>query len=86
MVPDLEARHWGSWDLGALGVFYIVGIDDETELRFRSFDGAEERSHGRIGELARAGIAVAPDGSAVFLARVDRAEVQLMVAENLGST
>jgi Tol biopolymer transport system component len=86
LVPELEPRDWASWDLAAGGVFYVVGVDDETELRFRSLDGGEARIVGRIGELARPGIAVAPDGRAVFVARVDRADVQLMVAENLGST
>jgi Tol biopolymer transport system component/DNA-binding winged helix-turn-helix (wHTH) protein len=85
-VPELEPRDSANWDVGSQGVFYIVGFGEETELRLRSFDGATPRALARIGELARAGITVAPDGSAVYVARVDRAEVELMVAENLGST
>ncbi|HUP24457.1 MAG TPA: winged helix-turn-helix domain-containing protein [Thermoanaerobaculia bacterium] len=89
LVPDLEPRRWGSWDVGREGVFHIVEDHSDprqSALAFRPFDeGRSPRLLARLGELARPEIAVTPDGSAIYVARVDRAEVQLMVAENLGA-
>jgi Tol biopolymer transport system component len=86
VTGDLEPQSWADWTVTGTGVYYL-DYDETTGdavLRFVAGGGETPRTVARLGEVARPGLAVSERDGTVLFSRVDRAECDLMLGENLG--
>jgi Tol biopolymer transport system component len=75
--------HWANWQVAAGALWVLAHEPDRSALVRVPLAGGRSEVVATVDEIARPGVAVAADGSALFLARVDRAECDLLLAENL---
>jgi Tol biopolymer transport system component/DNA-binding winged helix-turn-helix (wHTH) protein len=87
LMPGEGPHHWADWQVRGEEVCWVhrgAPPDATTELRCTRIAGGPIRTLADLGEIARPGIALSPDGKSVYFARTARADVDLVVAENLG--
>ncbi|HVS13539.1 MAG TPA: winged helix-turn-helix domain-containing protein [Thermoanaerobaculia bacterium] len=75
--------HWSDWQVGSSGIFVATRAGGGTRLYRVPYRGGAVEVVAELGETARPGIAIAPDERSVIVSRVDRAECDLLLAENL---
>lgn len=86
VVDDLEPQSWADWAITERGLVYLAfdPASGETVLRLSPDGGGAARTLVELGDVGRPGLSVSADGDTLFFSRVDRAESDLMVGENLG--
>ncbi|HVS62240.1 MAG TPA: winged helix-turn-helix domain-containing protein [Thermoanaerobaculia bacterium] len=75
--------HWANWQVGTGGLWVLTHESDRSTLVRLPLAGGERRVIASLDEIARPGIAISEDETALYLSRVDRAECDLLLAENL---
>ena len=86
VLEDLGLFDWESWAVREDGLFYVsrASMTGPSSIRFHRFESGEsEEVYGPMAAPWEPALAVSPDGRTLFVARIDRAESDIFVHENL---